>query len=367
MPTGLLHPYDPTGLVREDVRFANVGGGLIASVTYEGTNRDIADVYTLTASGASGATATITVTTASGKGPYHDTVFAAVAFDGSTRRDLVPGVATTLPVTTPANGNSSTVSVGIYAGVRMAGNPTGTQLKWTTGINSPGEVSVASGQPGFLGKTVIINDGSEAVASALAVRHPVAKLINKTGPWGLQYVEVVDDQPSEYVLSGVIQPIKLTFANYLAGSPNKIDVLAADGGAAASFTVLEIGGSATPIASLQLKADAATRYQITAGPTHLIGLIFCIATTARNTSAENVPVWNNRTVWMAPDVSGSAGTWSQVSVVLTQAAQPSGVVNAAGSVILWEKLDISALGLPDFFQGDITLEYAKTGEAAWFA
>ena len=55
MPTGNLVPYDATGATRLDVRVSNgTGSAFNTTATYSGDGRDIADVYTLTLSSASG-------------------------------------------------------------------------------------------------------------------------------------------------------------------------------------------------------------------------------------------------------------------------------------------------------------------------
>src|SRR6185369_5671778 len=100
-----LVPFDATGATRLDVRLAHTTGNLFTtSPALEGSGREIADEYTLTASGASGSNATITVTTASGRGPYHNRVVSGVTFDGSTRTDIVPGTSLVTNAVSPSNG-----------------------------------------------------------------------------------------------------------------------------------------------------------------------------------------------------------------------------------------------------------------------
>lgn len=369
MPGGDLIPFSADLTDRLDLRVTNdTGGGFnTASCVLDGDGRELADVYTLTASGASGTHADITVTTASGRGPYNNYVIGAVTFDGSTRHDIVPGVALVTNSTTPANGWVTTVKVGVWTGLQTAGNPTGAVLDYSDGVDDPGATTGSPGDPGFIGKFAIKNVGAEATVNSLAAFRPRVKIYDKTAPRAFQYGQVTSDGPSEKVDgSNQIQPIPCTFANYTAGSPDTIDVLKNDGGGVSSFNVIDVETN-TVQASLGLLMDGSTRYQVDDGASYLDEWLFVLATTARDTSVENALVFNKRHAWIAPDVSGSPGTWTQSTVTLTQSGQPSGVINPAGAALLWFRALIGTLAATkqNPFPMDIQCEYALTGEAAW--
>ena len=376
MPAGVLRIRDAAGTTYMDYRYSNTTGSLLTAMTFDGSGREISDVYTLTASAVSlGSpnTATITVTAASGKGPYHGGVFAAVVCDGATTRSDLVGGFTVTPTASGslANGWASNIYCGIWEGIRTAGNPTGTQLLLTTDFDSPGETSVTSGDPAMIAKVQVYNTSAEAVANAMAVLHPRSKLVNKTSPRAFAYIQIVDDTPFEdSAVDGTIEPIIFTFANLdTVASPDEIDVLMNEnGGGASTFDVLDVDAGTT-ITSTQLKMDGTTKYQIVESGSRMEGAVFARATTATNSSVENVLNFDVRHTWIAPDVAGTPGTWTQSSVILTQSGQPSGVINASGTVNLWVRTLISSLASnkQNPFPGDIQAEYALLGEAAWLA
>jgi hypothetical protein len=374
MAVGNLRAKDATGATFIDLRYANAES-LITAATLEGTGREIADVYTITVSDfAAGSpnTFTATVTTASTKNPYHSTVFAGVVADGATaRRDIIPGVTLTFTASgSLANGWSSTVSIGWYAGTQVAGNPSGVQLSWASGVGLPGLGSVAAGEPGAIGKFLLTNTGAESLADAKLEFFPRLKLVNKTLPWGLHSIEVIDTTPVERVAGdGQILPITFTFANLdTAASPDEIDVLMNEGSGAATFDVRDLDAGAN-ITSTQLKMDGTTRYQIRESGAKLENAIFRVATTATTAAVENVLAFNRRNVEFALDVAGTPGTWGTSSLTLTQSGQPTGVILPGGTVAVWVRWNIpaTASAKQNVFPGDLVASYALTGIAGWLS
>lgn len=371
MAYGVLRPKDATGATFLDIRHTNTTGTLIsATPTLDGSGREIGDQYTLTASAVvlgSPNTCTITVTTASTLGPY-DAVYTGVVCDGATtRNDIVPGVVLTFTGSgSLANGWASVVYVGLWAGLITAGNPAGSRLSWATGIGTPGTGSVSPGAESFIAKILMTNTGATVLTGCTMALYPRAKLVQKSGARAFNSVQVVNSSPTEHVSSTQIQPINFTFANLdTAATPDEIDVVM-DG--VSAFDVLEVD-SGTALTSTQLKMDSATRYQITEAGAYCLGMIFTLATTATNTSAENVLIFNVRHVEIALDVAGSPGTWGTSALTLTQSGEPSGNINPAGAVAVWLRIDTSSLASnkQNPFPGDFFIEYNDTGEADWLA
>lgn len=369
MSYGFLRPKDATGASFLDIRYANTTGSLIsATPTLDGSGREIGDVYTLVASAvALGApnTCTITVTSASGLGPYDGGVFAGVVCDGATTRDdIVPGVVLTFSSSgSLANGWTSTVSVGLWAGLITAGNPGGTQISWASGINLPGSGVVSSGDPSFIAKILMTNTGASVLTGCALRLLPRAKLVKKSGNRAIASIRVVNTTPTEHDVGGQIQPINFTFANLdTAATPDEIDVLM---DAVAAFDVTEVE-TGTPLTSTQLKMDG-TEYQIAESGAYCEGVIFALASTATNASEENVLVFNVRHVEIALDNAGTPGTWGTTDLVLTQSGQPSGNINPAGACAVWVRIDTQALASnkQNPFPGDLSVQYDDTGEADW--
>jgi hypothetical protein len=356
-----------------DLRYTNAES-LITSATLNETGRAIADVYTLTLSAVvlgAPSTGTITVDTddGSGKGPYEQ-VFTGVLLDNSTTRsDIVPGVDLKFSNSgSLANGWSSVVYVGFFAGILQAGNPLGTVEDWSSGVDDPGTTAGAAGDPGFVGKFLVVNTGAEAVANAQLVFRPRAVLVNRQTPFGFKSIEVVDDTPTERAdPDGTIRPITFTFANLdAAASPDEIDVRMDEGSGAATFDVRNLD-TATDLTSTQLLMDEATRYQIREAGAKLQGLVFTLASTATNGSEENVLAFNKRHVEFALDVAGTPGTWGTGPLTLTQSGESAGTIQPAGAVPVWIRWNVGALAKLNQspFPGDLTAEYSLTGEADW--
>lgn len=370
MPYGSLRPKDATGASFLDLRHSNTTGTLLsATPTLDGSGREIGDEYTLTASAValgSPNTCTITVTCASALGPYHNDVYTGVVCDGATTRDdIIPGVVLTFSSSgSLANGWASKVYVGLWAGLITAGNPAGTRLSWATGIGTPGTGSVSPGEESFIAKIQLVNTGATVLTGCALKLYPRAKLVLKSGARAFNSIQVVNSSPTEKLSGDQIMPINFTFANLdTAATPDEIDVVM-DGGAA--FDVLDVDAGTTTT-STQLKMDGATRYQITEAGANCLGVIFTLATTATNTSAENVLVFNVRHIQTALDVSGSPGTWGTSALTLTQSGEPSGNINPAGAVNVWIKIDTSSLSSnkQNPFPADFAIEYNDTGEASW--
>lgn len=376
MAPGVLRIRDAAGTTYMDYRYSNTVGSLTAALTFDGNGRELSDIYTLVASAVSLGSpnhATITVQCDSDKGPYDGAVFTGVVMDGATTRDdIVPGFTWTPTASgSLANGWTTTITCGIWEGLRTAGNPTGTQLQLTSTYSTPGETAVTSGDPGMVAKVQVYNTSAEAVANAKAVLHPRCKLINKAAPRAISYVQVVNDTPFEdQAIDGTIQPIIFTFANLdTAATPDEIDVLMNEnGGGASTFDVLDID-AANPITSTQLKMDGSTRYQITESGSRMEGVIFTLASTATNSSVENLMNFNIRHTWIAPDVAGTPGTYVQTNVTLTQSGETSGTLLPSGTTYLWIRSLYSSLASnkQNPFPGDVSCEYALTGEADWLA
>jgi hypothetical protein len=370
MPTSILIPYDATGTTRLDLRAANgTGSPLSGTATLVGNNREIADVYTATLSNVSGSDADVTLSAASGKGPYHGRVTTAT-FDGSGNTDILPGVSLPLTSSAVSNGWTFTVSVGIWAGLLTAGNPAGTQESWEDGVDDPGTTAVDPGDPGFLGKLLIKNVGAEAVANAKALLLPRIKVVNVASPPLFHEFYPVDTTPSERTSSGKVIPIKFRGANLdTAATPDEIDIeMSEDGGTGwATFDNRDVD-TGTAGTSIDHLMDETTRYQVRESGAYTENAVYTVSSSATNSSVDNVLVFNVRHVWIAPDNgSGSPGTWTQDEVVLTEAGESAGVITPAGSAILWVKLDVGALAELDQspFPADVTTEYSLTGEAGW--
>jgi hypothetical protein len=375
MPQGDIHFKTANAAVDLSIpRVAHGSGSIVSGTpTMLADGREIADDYTLTVSAValgSPNTFTITVTTGLEGNPYNGAVWTLVE-GGSTRDDIIPGVDVTFSTSgSTANGWNSTVSVGIaLRDLVVAGNPAGTQEQWTTAVYNPGSASVTSGDPQFLGKFLAVNTGAETLADCKIIFHPRAKRYVTQTPNLFEYTQTVDDTPAERVSGGgQTLPLKFRAANLDTGTtPDEIDIeYAEDGSTFATFDCQDVD-TGDAITSVNLARDGTTRYQITESGAKAEGLIFVISAAATNASTENVLIFNKRHVWFALDNAGAPGTWTQDEVVLTQSGESTGIIQPAGSVVVWVKWDVGSLAsnAQNPFPGDLSAEYALTGVADW--
>lgn len=374
-----INIYTADAVTRLDRGYVNRVGSMFSAIGLNDTRRALADVYRYVASAQSTNTATLTRTSAapvdtaggkyvpggSSRGPYKAGTFAGVVFDGTVRADLAPGVDLTMTNTTPANGWTSDVYVGIMAGLVEAGNASGQQVQWTGAYGLPGLVSVAAGQPGFLAKVLAKNDSAEALADCKVYLRPRLKTVLLAGPALFAVTPYpVDNTPHERVDgSGKTLPVKFTVVSTGAGLASvKMD----SGAGPITFAVRNVDTGAV-LTSATLAMDGSTKYQITESGSYPENSIFVLATTATTASVENTLIFNIRHVWVANDSAGSPGTWTQNFIYLTQAGQAQGILNPAGTCLFWIKIDVGSLAALDQspFPCDLLTEYARTGEAGW--
>lgn len=383
MSSNLLVPHWADGVTRADCRVDAVNGSVFTAVALSDNRRAMSDRYRVILSGQSGINADIGIASnapldtsggkyipaGSGKGPYKPSLNilrSGIAFDGSTRDDLIEGLECTLLNGTPANGNICHVSVGLWAGLLSGGNVAGSQIQYTGAYGLPGIASVTPGQPQLIAKLIMKNLGADAFANSVAKLYPSIKLVNKTAPYVLGTIFAIDTTPRERASGGgKILPIKFR-ASSVGGGLATIQMSEDSGSTWATFAVRNVD-TGEPGTSANLEADGTTRYQIRELDAFLENSVFTVHPAVTTLGVDNCLCFNRRHVWIAPDSGGAAGTWNQTAVTLTQVGLGSGAINPAGGAILWVKWDVGALALLDQspYPGDITGEYARTGEAGW--
>lgn len=314
------------------VRFANTTGVMLASATESGTGELQADTYTLTASAVAGGTATITVQTLSPNNIYGHAIgggprqIAGVALNGATiYRNIIPGMALVFAATT-ANGNVSTVIVGLYGGTFDA-------FGGTAGVPTAGV------------RHRVYNDGTGAVSNAKAGLRTHSILYKKIGNV-FDHIRPFADGATEKVTGGGsqrTQPYNCSIANVAgAGAAKTADLLVA--GVAFGANDISDYTLGTTRNNVGLKAiDPPYLYEVVAGV--LTGLVFALDDVCANGDTANILIFLARNVQIAPDNNGGSepvAGWGTIDVVLTQAGQSAGVIQPAGEAFYWVRLVVPA-------------------------
>ena len=375
MPLGALRPRDAANTGYIDVRITAVSGTPFTGAARNPNNRAPSDEYTLTVSNVTGAgtkTGDVTVATASGKGPYNGRVVAGVVFDGTVQSNIVPGLDITKSSSTGiANGHATTILVGIWTGVNLAGNPTGSTLDWSTGINNPGIVVGSPGDEHLLARVRYRNTDTDAQVGCKMLVLPRVIPVSTAGPDGFTEIYPVDLVPAERNVGGRVEPIKFRFsALNTTPAPDVITVeYSEDGGTV--WDTFDVRDTTNPglgtIASIDLNRDGTTLYQVVEASLKISNLMFIISAGADNTSRENVLIFDPRYVEVASDVSGSPGTWSDVEAFLTQSGEAEGVINSGQDGIGWVRYttDSAASNKQSPFPADVFVVSGASGEANW--
>jgi hypothetical protein len=329
-------------------RYTNGTGTMLASAADAASGEALSDVYTLTASAVSGGTATITVTTSSPNNPFSGRVATGVALDGATIYDnIVPGVLLVFSNTT-ANGNVSTVTVGVYGGTFDA-------------------FGVGAGVPSAATRHQVLNNGTGAVADAVAQLLAHSVLYKKVGAGIFSSIKPFAPGATEKVLGGGstrTEPYHMTVANVTGSGSAKVADLLVDGTLLGAASVLDITTGATQTGAA-LKAIVNYPYRIVSGP--LTGVEFNISPSVANTDTANILIFPARYVQIAPDSAGSPGTWGTSDVTLTQAGQSAGVILPSGVAYYHSRIVVPAGAGSESnpHPGDVALAGTETGIANW--
>lgn len=332
------------------VRFTNDAGTMLTSAQDNADGEALSDDYTLTASAVSGGTGTIAVAASSPNNPYgmtgHNT-FTGVVLNGVTQyRNIIPGLILVFSNTT-ANGNTSTVHVGVYQGTFDA-------------------FGVDAGIPSTALRHQVVNTGTGAVADAVARLLTQAVMIKQTGN-ALAYVKPFADGATEKLAGGSSQtlPYNLTISATAGSGGGKTATLSIDGVAFGAGVLLDITTGAN-VSGTGIKAIANYPYRVNSGP--LQGLEFNLDPACANGDEANVLIFPSRYVQIAPETAGSPGTWGTSDVTLTQAGQSAGVIQPAGVAYYYTRIVVPAGSGAESnpHPAMVALSGTETGAAAWF-
>lgn len=330
------------------VRMTNDAGTPLVSAVDNASGEAIPDTYSLAISAVAGGTCTVTVNTAFPNNPYKGRVVTGVPIDGVTVvKSVIPGVSLVLS-NTAVNANAATVRVGINAGTFDA-------------------FGIGAGTPSAGERHQVVNDGTGAVANALAGLRTQAIQVKKVGTV-FDYVRPFAQGATEKIAGGGsnrISPYTFTISNVAGAGVAKTADIAVAGVVIGVADILDLSTGAQ-VGPTGLKAIApGYGYRFTAGP--LTGLEFALSSTCASGDAANVMVFSPRYIQIAPDNAGVAGAWGVVDVVLTQAGQAAGVIQPVGVAYYWTRVLVPAGASSESnpYPGNVALSGTETGAANW--
>lgn len=330
------------------LRFTNDAGTVLTSALDSATGEALADDYTLAVSAVSGGTATITVTTASPNNPYGQATFntyTGVALNGSTQyRNIIPGAILVFSASA-ANGNTATVHIGIYSGTFDA-------------------FGVGAGVPSTPIRHQVLNDGTGAVAAAVASLKAQAVMVKTTGNVFSSIKQFAPGATEKLTTGTRTRPYHLTIINTAGSGPTKTCDLQIDGVTFGAASILDVNAG-TNVSGVGLKAVASTPYIVQTGP--LTGLEFNLDPTCANGDAANVLIFPSRYVQTAPETAGVPGTFGTSDVTLTQSGQSAGVIQPSGVAYYYTRIVVPAGSGAESnpHPANVALSGTETGMADW--
>lgn len=340
--------YVSSAWVSSALRFSNGTGTPVTSVVENNDGELIADEYTITFSAVGGGTATVTVVTSSPNNPYNGRVKTGVAIDGSTLvKNVIPGLSFVFSAGS-ANGNIATILAGIYLGV----------------FDSAG---VDAGVPSAGVRHQVTNSGSGAVSDAKATLVTQAIQVYKTGQV-FDYIKTYADGATEKVTGGGSTktiPYALKVIAVSGSGSSKVGTLQVDGVTLGAASILDLTTGAS-VSGTGLKCiSPGYGYRILTGP--LAGLEFALSSLVATNDIANVLIFPTRFIQIAPDVAGSEGTYALTDVVLTQAGQSAGVIQAGQVAYYWVRVLVPLGGNAESnpYPSNVTLEASETVSAGW--
>lgn len=307
-------------------RYVNSSGTLLTSVV--GTDRAglIADTYTLVLSAVAGSSATVTISTGSPNNPWNGRVVAGVTISVAAPLDT-----TTLPGlgleynNTPANGWTSTITVGEQKGTFQAGGA-------SAGVASTGV------------RHRVTNTGADELlqCKARVLTQAIYLPISGTGPFN--YMEGFADGAVEKTDpdTGQLLPYVLTLSGVTGAGASKTANLSVDGTLMPAASILDLN-TMLEVSGTGLKAtDPSTpqKYRVIDGD--LLGLVFSIHESCANANEANLVVVPNRHLQIAPDSAGTEGEYDTADVDLTTAGETvAGTIPAAGVAYYWTRVEVA--------------------------
>lgn len=313
-------PSDPDANLL--MRWENTVNTPFVDVEYLDDGEAFCDFYTVAATSSSA----VNVTAEDTKNEVTGTGISVVA-DGSTwNYGVVPGCRIKFSVSL-ANGWTGVIGIGCLVSTGGALSD-----RFNVGIVQAGTSSTQR-------RIVAVNVGSETSAETAVYALPGLFINDAAQPWVTRVAQHTDTARHASATAG---SYVLTFSDYQTGSPDTADVY-----------VNKDGGGAV-LAIEDAKLDGQEVYQYGSGNGYsdaadaLPGMQIIFAANG-NISAYTFTIevrdgysW----IELAPDVTGSPGTWQSPPLTITESGETSGTITASGAAYFWFRSTLPAGATP---------------------
>lgn len=306
-------PTDPDASLL--LRFENTINLPIVSAAWLDNGEAIAGDYTIAAVSASA----VDVTPQDSKNEHGGASLGVIADGATINKNVLPGVGLVFSASL-ANGWTAKVSIGAL----MDSGGT-TSRRFNVGTVEAGAMST---QRQIAARNVGSEDSTSTEVYALpgffvdgsGVEEYIKFIKNHTDP-GRHALAT----PGDYVI---------TFANYIAGSPDTVDVYVNKDG----------GGANKAIEDAKLD-ETMYQYGIAGyidGGDYLPGMAIALLANGDPTSKTFTIHVREGDDWVefAPDSSGSPGTWQSGPLTLTELGQTTGTITASGHALFWIRVNV---------------------------
>jgi hypothetical protein len=340
------------GYVDTALAIENIVGTPLESYEDSADGRGIVDEYNLTFDTVvAGATANVTVETASPNNPYSGATF-AIALDAATEyKDIIPGV--TL-IFSDAGGFLNTWEVTVFLGNYLGG--------FAASGSGAGVASAGV-------KHRVENTGAGSVSGSKATLKTLARWTKKVG----RVFDTVRPQANDAVEkvtgggSNRIEPYVFTISAVAGVDEDKTCSVSVDGVLFPADSLKDLATGDLQSGALVKAVSPANFYEVMSGD--LEGLVFAIDAGVANGNTANVLIFENRYLQIAEDVAGIAGAYGVADVDLTESGEATGVITAGGLAFYWLRVLVpegsSAESNP--YQADVAFEALEGSPANWLA
>jgi len=311
-------PADPDANLL--LRWENTVSTPIISATWLGDGEAVSDVYTVEATSAS----TVNVTAEDAKSEVEGTGISVTADDSTPNYGVVPGVAIVFS-SSLANGWTAKVSTG-----SLMDSGGVTTDRFNVGVVESDAMSTQR-------RIVAVNVGSEDSVDTEIYVLPGFFLEDDAQPW-IEYIQNhTDPARADLAVEG---DFDITYADFQTATPDTVDVYVDDG-----------GGAVKTIEDAKMDG---TLYQhgvagYIDGVDGFLGLGFAFVNDPGDPSAQT-HTFHVRKSWsyaeLAPDVTGSPGTWQAPPLTVTESGKTTGTIEASGYAIFWFRLNVPSSATP---------------------
>lgn len=312
-------PADPDANLL--LRYENTISTPINSVSWLGDGEAISDVYTIAATSGSA----VNVTADDAKNEVVGTGISVTADDSTINYGVVPGVGIVFS-SSLASGWTGKISIGA-----LMATDGSTSDRFNVGVVESDDISTQR-------RIVAVNVGTEASAETAVYALPGHFLEDNAQGW-IEYLQNHTD-PSRHALAEDGEYV-ITYGDYVAGSPDTCDVYVnKDGGGAVKAVEDALMDGTLYQYGVSGYIDAQDKFK---------GLGFAFTNEPGDPSALTHTFHVREGylyVELAPDVTGSPGTWQAPPLTLTESGETSGTVTASGTVNFWFRLNVPDTATP---------------------